>query len=300
MSEADTTVLHHDDHDGFCSAWVARHFLPDPVEYKAVNYGQEPPWDLINGKTVYLFDFSYERPEMEEIFKRAKEVVHLDHHKSAKEKLDGLGGSEFDMNRSGCKMTLDWFLEHKSRKLIGLPHITALVDYAQDYDLHTFDLPKSKEINAYIHSFPMTFEVWDRIVGKLFNFDGVSVTLKSGAVSRGKAILEMEKRQAEDAIEEARRVELGDHSVMVLNISTKSTINSAAGALAALPDVDYSLAWFQQNDGQFECSLRSRGSLDVSEIAKAQGGGGHPNAAGFQCKVDHAFMKKILGLGEKQ
>jgi nanoRNase/pAp phosphatase (c-di-AMP/oligoRNAs hydrolase) len=35
-----------------------------------------------------------------------------------------------------------------------------------------------------------------------------------------------------------------------------------------------------------KCSLRSNGDYDVSAIAKAFGGGGHRNAAGFQVPVE--------------
>lgn len=45
------------------------------------------------------------------------------------------------------------------------------------------------------------------------------------------------------------------------------------------------LGWWQRFDGKFQFSLRSRGDIDVSEIAKKFGGGGHKNAAGFQLKT---------------
>ena len=50
----------------------------------------------------------------------------------------------------------------------------------------------------------------------------------------------------------------------------------------------FSMSWFQQADGRFQFSLRSRNKnvegsevVDVSAIAKAFGGGGHAAAAGF-------------------
>ena len=39
-------------------------------------------------------------------------------------------------------------------------------------------------------------------------------------------------------------------------------------------------------DGQAHCSLRSNGDYDVSAIAKAFGGGGHRNAAGFSTDIN--------------
>lgn len=42
------------------------------------------------------------------------------------------------------------------------------------------------------------------------------------------------------------------------------------------------IVWWRDKE-MFRVSLRSKGSLDVSAIAKRHGGGGHANAAGFEC-----------------
>ena len=44
----------------------------------------------------------------------------------------------------------------------------------------------------------------------------------------------------------------------------------------------FGLLWSLDKDGRCNCSLRSNGNYDVSAIAKAFGGGGHKNAAGFE------------------
>ena len=48
----------------------------------------------------------------------------------------------------------------------------------------------------------------------------------------------------------------------------------------------FGLVWSMAGDGQIHCSLRSNGDYDVSAIAKAFGGGGHRNAAGFSTDID--------------
>ena len=42
------------------------------------------------------------------------------------------------------------------------------------------------------------------------------------------------------------------------------------------------MSYFKTNSGKYKYSLRSKGDFDVSIIAKAFGGGGHKNAAGFE------------------
>ena len=54
---------------------------------------------------VFMIDFSYQRPVMEQLLADVATLTVLDHHKSAQEDLDGLGGFiEFDMERSGAMM----------------------------------------------------------------------------------------------------------------------------------------------------------------------------------------------------
>lgn len=47
----------------------------------------------------------------------------------------------------------------------------------------------------------------------------------------------------------------------------------------------FGLVWSMAGDGQILCSLSSNGNYDVSVIAKALGGGGHRNAAGFSTDI---------------
>ncbi|HEQ71288.1 MAG TPA: bifunctional oligoribonuclease/PAP phosphatase NrnA [Spirochaetia bacterium] len=47
--------------------------------------------------------------------------------------------------------------------------------------------------------------------------------------------------------------------------------------------------------GLLRCSLRSKGHIDVAEIAKSFGGGGHRNAAGFKCRESmEEVRRKVL------
>jgi len=42
-------------------------------------------------------------------------------------------------------------------------------------------------------------------------------------------------------------------------------------------------------DGRFKVSMRSKGNMDVAEIARRLGGGGHKKAAG--CTLDGGMME---------
>jgi len=60
--------------------------------------------------------------------------------------------------------------------------------------------------------------------------------------------------------------------------------------------------FFKQNpEGLWRCSLRSKGQIDVAEIARSYGGGGHRTAAGFKCSGPVASVQEeiLAGLSEK-
>jgi phosphoesterase RecJ-like protein len=70
-------------------------------------------------------------------------------------------------------------------------------------------------------------------------------------------------------------------------------------------EVVISLLIKENEQGKVRCSLRSKGTLDVSKIAHEFGGGGHRNAAGFRidADVDHTnalALAKIAEYLEKQ
>ena len=53
--------------------------------------------------------------------------------------------------------------------------------------------------------------------------------------------------------------------------------------------------FFKQNlEGLMRCSLRSKGAINVAEIALSMGGGGHKTAAGFKCKDSLEKTKKVV------
>jgi phosphoesterase RecJ-like protein len=52
----------------------------------------------------------------------------------------------------------------------------------------------------------------------------------------------------------------------------------------AAESVEVSVFFKENLEGMLRCSLRSKGSVDVAEVARSFGGGGHKTAAGFKCR----------------
>lgn len=59
-------------------------------------------------------------------------------------------------------------------------------------------------------------------------------------------------------------------------------------------DVRVSMFFKENLEGLLRCSLRSKGNINVAEIAQQFGGGGHKTAAGFKCRESLESTKKAV------
>jgi len=271
-----TYVLYHGGcSDGFCAAWIAHGVLGDKAEYIPVNYGQAPP-EMEQGATVYVLDFSYKRPVMEKwlLEERPACFTLIDHHGTAEKDLAGLEGwcrqngiaakVTFEMSMSGAMLTWLWFFRDATPPWI--------VEYVQDRDLWRWELPDSREINAALRSYPMTFGQWD-------SFAAAPSAILDSLQNQGEAILRDQAQTVERHVKHAREIELAGHKVLAVNATTLTS--EIAGELAK--GRPFGACYFDRHDGKRVWSLRSApDGIDVSEVAKSLGGGGHKNAAGFE------------------
>jgi uncharacterized protein len=272
-------VIHHTDNDGFASRWVVHHWLaeqkrlgrpvPKEVQYCWAGYGSAPPEGIDKRCDVCILDFSYPREQLEQLKRCAHSLIVLDHHESAKKALGDLPYCHFDTKESGATLTWKEFFPRK--------RMPGLIAYVKDYDLWTFKLPGSKEINATISSYPMQEKDWDKLYKKLRCEPSTPKNVRKDLLAQGKAILGYSDKLVEQATAGAVDIDFGGHRVPAVN-STLLT-SEIAGRLAQ--GKPFGIVWLAKKDGRWAYELRSRaGGLDVSEIARAAGGGGHPAAAG--------------------
>jgi uncharacterized protein len=262
MNTKRLVIYHANCIDGFTAAWAAwRKFGNEDTEYLAASYGDAPP-DVI-GRDVYIVDFSYPRDVMLSLYERANSLLVLDHHVTAQKALEGLSCAIFDMNRSGAGLAWDVLNPEAPRPW--------LVDYVEDRDLWRFARRHSKAVNAWISacrrdSFRDWDALWDLGPGR--------------AAENGAAVLAFVDRYVSEMAAQARTIDFAGHRVPIVN-APYINISELVGHLAE--SAPFAVGWFQRGDGLYACSLRSRGpdGVDVSEIAKRFGGGGHRNSAGF-------------------
>ena len=263
-------IYHGNCADGFSGAWVVRKALGD-VSFHAGVY-QNPPPDVI-GKDVVLVDFSYKRREMENIVDRAASVLVLDHHKTAEAALADLPGATvvFDMDRAGSMIAWDHYFPGEKPP--------ELLNHIQDRDLWRFALPWTREIQATVFSYAYEFDIWDRLMR-----ESVTELAKEGyAIERKhfKDVAELTKVVTRD-------MTIGGHTVPIANLPY--TLTSDAGHMLA-KDKPFAGCYWDTPEGRV-FSLRSTDEgLDVSEIAKQYGGGGHKHASGFRVPYGHELAR---------
>ena len=268
-------VLYHDNcPDGFTAAWAAWKKLGNNAEYRGVNYSDPLPND-VDGRSVYLVDFSFSRQQMEELARRALKLTVFDHHKTAKEALHNFpwGHIVFDMERSGAGITWDE-LHPGSTSWLGIR--PKLISYVEDRDLWRWALPSSREVSEYIFATPRTFPDWDRLAEKIeHEFDRV--------VEGGIILLEAKRIRVATVCRNVRWFDFNGASIPIVNCAWDMS-EIGEYLCKQFPKAPCGGYYFDRKDKR-QWGFRSRSGFDVSALCKQYGGGGHQTAAGFESEI---------------
>lgn len=273
-------IYHGNCADGFTAAWVVRNFLgEDNVDFHAGVYGVSPP--DVTDRHVIMVDFSYKRPVILEMAANAATIIIIDHHKTAQEDLVDLPKNVlvyFDMEHSGAMLTWLYFEGLYGQYKGGANPLFApeIIKRVEDRDLWHFKFADTREIQANIFSHEYTFENWDKL----------ATTSMEELAKEGRAI---ERKHFKDIKEllaiTKRRLNIGGYNVPAASLPY--TLSSDAGHAMGEGEPFAVCYWDTPTGRTF--SLRSSNiGVDVSNIAKQYGGGGHAHAAGFSVSYDVA------------
>lgn len=274
----DMVIYHGGCNDGFTAAWLFWQRWPEATFVPAQFY-QDPP--DVKGRRVAIVDFSYKRDVLVQMADDAEYLIVLDHHESAQKELDGLAFCTFDMEKSGALLAyeyLDGDGYAEQHRLYWSNYVRLFVAYVQDRDLWQHRLPDTREVNASLKSRPQTFQEWNDLS---YNFGGGSAA--TSLVFDGRGILRYQQGIIDYAVKNAAEVVILGHKVLAVN----STVLQSEIGEALAKDRPFGVTWFEKPDGTRVYSMRSQeGGVNVSEIARKMGGGGHVHAAGFSIKRD--------------
>lgn len=217
-------VIYHDQcTDGFGAAFAAWLKFGEEAEYLPMNYGKVPGDEefltLIQGREVYILDFSLPKDMMSTLFAFAARAVWLDHHKSAFEMWaheifstphlkgtdyieegDSLFGThsywvQLDNNKSGALLAWEYF--HPGVE------VPMLIRHIDDRDRWQFKLEGTKEFHAALASYqPWSFEQWDEFASPIKR-DGK--TAVDSLVLEGETILRAHNQNVQSVAKQARK-----------------------------------------------------------------------------------------------
>ena len=297
----DLIIYHNNCPDGFCAALIAKKRYPE-ASLMPMNHGEENALSklipLVADKDVLMVDFSLRtRLDNQHLNNIAKSFRIFDHHKTAEEELAGLDFATFDMKRSGAGITWDELFGRYDKTLyesgkeirvgpgrsyIGMPEPNRpwYVDYVQDRDIWKHELPRTKEINAFIMTLPFTEVAW-RVLESMSSDQAAN--LGTGALAHvDHYVREIVEHRQMGSISMTGRLGPIDAGYSVAVVNAPYLNISEVGNVLATSYAKIGMGWFERGDGKIQFSLRSNDDIDVSAIAKIYNGGGHKNAAGFQ------------------
>ncbi len=303
-------IYHANCADGFTAAWAVRQAM-DAEFHPAVHGAAAPD---VKGRDLVLVDFSYPPAVLQELRKKARSILILDHHKSAEAdlpacasgKLDALTVFRMDAPEWTAPKTWQYYqgcvyqdqcegapyanvyaLFDMDRSGAGIawdffhPGVPRpeLIDHVEDRDLWRFALPGTREIQAAVFSYPYDFYVWDLLATTSME------TLRAQGVA-------IERKHHKDVAELVgvckRRLVIAGHDVPVASLPY--TLTSDAGHLMAQGE-PFAACYWDTSEGRCFSLRATDDGLDVSVIAAQFGGGGHAKAAGFRVPREHDLAR---------
>lgn len=295
--------FYHNDADGRCAGfWVAlsaglTNYM-DECEFIEMDYAKPFPIDSIRtNEQIYIVDYSISPDEMRQLLKTTQDVTWIDHHKTAIEKYADfeheIRGVRYD-GVAGCMLTY-CYLHHMTDRGKGdikpfnismtgnAPKFTKLI---ADWDVWKFDF--GDDTRRFITAFnAYNFEPRSRLWDRFFNFPDEMAC--GSLIQEGITMTAFRDGWAKEYMKLGFETEFEGVKCFAVNLGR---CNSEY--FKSLPDGKYDVLMpFVFNGEKYTVSLYSK-TVDVSEIAKKYGGGGHKGASGFQCK-QLPFVKAISG-----
>lgn len=273
-------VLYHADcADGFGAAWAAWKKLGNTADYVPVTYNDTFPIGL-EGKEVYFVDFCYDDPAViMDLAKVAKKITIIDHHLSQEQTIKSIPGSVFNHKNSGAVLAWNHFNP-------GVP-VPAILTIIEDRDLWKFKLADTMEINTAMDAMSRDFAEWDRMAEDMERPED-----RKRYIEKGKAVLDYQQIIL-DAIVRNNTQKVSFEGLTMYAVNAPKWFASLLGAMLYEKLPPMAIIWTQLSDIN-AVSLRSDGTVDVSELAKKYGGGGHPDSAGFKLPLDVPLPWKII------
>lgn len=280
----DIVVIHHVDADGHCAAAIVGCLLGfNRIQFIPMNYS----WDLPNyfepkNKTIYIVDYSLEPEIMDSISQLAKKVIWLDHHKTAIDNITKYyENTEYnfinksDINKSGSLLTWKYCFPN-----LPIPNSVNLIDVYDRWKWHNVDDALEFHFGLLCYDTRPKLIDAQRLWRSLL-FDSANTT--QDIIAKGRIILSYNNMR--NAIMTSSVEQGSFFGYNALFINTLEGINEICSQYNSFAfDIDIFVGYMRKKDKWYVSLRTTKSDIDVSELAKRFGGGGHPKASGFVCE----------------
>jgi len=267
-----TCLYHRSDLDGQCSGAIVK--LRDKnVVMHGIEYGDEVPWDLIDGHDLIIVDWSFQPWSLfEEVISRAKTVTWIDHHISAIEEYSDKYypnvTAVLDTKYAACELV--WFYCYDEETLPEAVKLLGRYDVWDHEDENVLPFQYRMRMED---TDPNNTEFWSKIFSSnLYQY-----------IKEGRLILKYEQQQNKKSIE-AIGFDVIFNGMLWLS-ANRTRINSKFFDAKYDPERFAGMISWGWTGEHWTVSLyTTHDNVDCSKICKSMGGGGHQKAAGFQCE----------------
>jgi oligoribonuclease NrnB/cAMP/cGMP phosphodiesterase (DHH superfamily) len=275
---------HSIDFDGYCSAAITvKYCRENNIEFELfpINYGNHFPWNEIDfDDTIVMVDFSLSIKDMEALNqtlprKGSGGFIWIDHHEiidEAKEKKFNPFGLR-SKEKAACELAWEYFFPKQD-----MPKIVHLLGRYDAWD------HKNPDVLAFQEGIKMSVDKYKNPEHVLWE-EYICHEARNNCsiyIDYGNIILKYKEQQAKIYCEaNAFEVEFEGYKAIAVNIGHQNSYF----ADSVIKDHHDLIIYFHFAKDRWKYSLRST-KINVAELAKKHGGGGHKGAAGFESPVE--------------
>ena len=292
------TMFHANCFDGMTAAAIIykemnEHSTAD-LEFIPVNYGDITPENIddwrsrVDGCYLGIVDFSVPRDMLHKLAASSITVSWIDHHKGAFDDYEYNINEEIHtqydnisvhLDNARCGARIVWENLHPYRKSLL---VTLIDDGDRWVNAH---LDQTRPLRMALA--PMLADQTEAGIAKwaeLLDDDDKVLAL----IEQGKPMVSAYDAELDKLFEQVLPCSINQHLGLAVNAPRKyiSEIGHRMAERTGTYGFVFSIGVTKDGKPTVYCSLRSVGDFDVNAMAKLFGGGGHKNAAGFECSMD--------------
>ena len=286
--EINTVFFHSPCQDGLASAWVASKYAKEHnlnYEFVGISNNSKGFETDITNKNIIFFDYAPDQIQLQLLNQQAKQFFIVDHHKTNEERLRSLTNVIFKMDKSGVGLAWEYFYPEETTPM------PLFLEMIQDRDLWTWKIHNSRPFcygffnyTCLTNTLEESFKLFDSVHRDQTKFDEI--------LAIGIILEKRKQKQIEGIIKKVstKTYLYKGNKVCIVNCDHELA-SDLGNMILKTYDYDFTVCWrYDHLSEEYWLSLRADGNVDVSEICKELGGGGHKNASGCSTKIHPSVL----------